>query len=95
MESIKKISALKPNVDNGRSKAALCMMCHQIGGSGISFGPDLTNWGQVRDVATVVRALVDPSAELAHGYDKPLVVTQNGHRLEGVSRGYSWHAGAI
>ena len=95
VESIDKISALKPNVDNGRSKAALCMMCHQIGGSGISFGPDLTNWGQVRDVATVVRALVDPSAELAHGYDKPLVVTQNGHRLEGVSRGYSWHAGAI
>ena len=95
LDSIEKISALRPNFDNGRSKAALCMMCHQIGGSGAPFGPDLTNWGQVRDVATVVRALVDPSAELAHGYDKPLVVTQNGHRLEGVSRGYSWHAGAI
>jgi putative membrane-bound dehydrogenase-like protein len=93
--SIEKISGLKPNVDNGRSKAVLCMMCHEIGGGGTSFGPDLTNWGQVRDVATVVRALVDPSAELAHGYDKPLVVTQNGHRLEGISRGYSWHAGAI
>jgi putative membrane-bound dehydrogenase-like protein len=93
--SLEKISVLKPNVDNGRSKAALCMMCHEIGGNGIAFGPDLTNWGQVRDVATVVRALVDPSAELAHGYDKPLVVTQKGHRLEGVSRGYSWHAGAI
>ena len=95
LESIENISALKPNVDNGRSKVALCMMCHEIGGSGTAFGPDLTNWGQVRDVATVVRALVEPSAELAHGYDKPLVVTQKGHRLEGVSRGYSWHAGAI
>jgi putative membrane-bound dehydrogenase-like protein len=95
LDSIEKISALSPNPDNGRSKAALCMMCHQIGGSGAAFGPDLTNWGQVRDVATVIRALIHPSAELAHGYDKPLVVTQNGHRLEGVSRGYSWHAGAI
>ncbi|MGD1978677.1 MAG: DUF1080 domain-containing protein [Akkermansiaceae bacterium] len=93
--TVEEISALAPNLANGRTKAALCMMCHSIGGSGVAFGPDLTNWGQVRDVATVVRALVDPSAELAHGYDKPLVVTQNGHRLEGVSRGYSWHAGAI
>ncbi|MGC6567865.1 MAG: PVC-type heme-binding CxxCH protein [Akkermansiaceae bacterium] len=93
--TIEEISALKPNLDNGRSKVALCMMCHQVGSAGTSFGPDLTNWGQVRDVPTVVRALVDPSAELAHGFDKPLVVTQNGHRLEGVSRGYSWHAGAI
>ena len=92
--SVEEIVALKPNIDNGRSRATLCLTCHQIG-SGVPFGPDLTNWGQVRDVSSVVRALVDPSAELAHGYDKPVVVTQNGHRLEGVSRGYSWHAGAI
>ena len=95
LDTIEEIAKLAPNIDNGRSKAALCMMCHQIGGAGVSFGPDLTNWGQIRDVSTVVRALVDPSAELAHGYEEPLVVTQNGHRLEGVSRGYSWHAGAI
>lgn len=95
LDSVEVISVLTPNRDNGRSKAALCTMCHQIGGRGAPFGPDLTNWGQVRDVASVVRALVDPSAELAHGYDEPLVVTQNGFRLEGVSRGYSWHAGAI
>ena len=93
--SVDEIAALNPSVGNGRSKAALCMVCHQIGGAGTPFGPDLTNWGQVRDVKEVIRAMVDPSAELAHGYDKPLVVTQSGHRLEGVSRGYSWHAGAI
>jgi len=93
--SIDEIASLKPEAGNGRSRAALCMVCHQIGGAGTPFGPDLTNWGQVRDIKEVIRAIVDPSAELAHGYDKPLVVTQSGHRLEGVSRGYSWHAGAI
>lgn len=93
--SVEEIASLKADAGNGRSKSALCLMCHQIGGAGTAFGPDLTNWGQVRDVKEVIRAMVDPSAELAHGYDKPLVVTQNGHRLEGVSRGYSWHAGAI
>jgi putative membrane-bound dehydrogenase-like protein len=93
--SVDEIASLRPDAGNGRSKAALCMMCHQIGGAGTPFGPDLTNWGQVRDRREVIRAMVDPAAELAHGYDKPLVVTQSGHRLEGVSRGYSWHAGAI
>jgi putative membrane-bound dehydrogenase-like protein len=93
--SVEEIASLKADAANGRSKSALCMMCHQIGGAGTAFGPDLTNWGQVRDVKEVIRAMVDPAAELAHGYDKPLVVTQSGHRLEGVSRGYSWHAGAI
>lgn len=95
LDPVEAIVSLSPNVAKGREKAALCLMCHQIGAAGISFGPDLTNWGQVRDVSAVVRALVDPSAELAHGYDKAVVVTQNGHRLEGISRGYSWHAGAI
>lgn len=95
LNSIEEIAALEPNLDHGRAKATFCMMCHQIGSDGIAFGPNLTNWGQVRDVASVVKALVEPSAELAHGFDKPVVVTQNGHRLEGVSRGYSWHSGAI
>lgn len=93
--TIEEIATLKPNLDNGRAKAALCLMCHPIGSGGVPFGPNLTNWGQVRDLPSVIQALVDPSAELAHGYDKPVVVTQKGHRLEGVSRGYSWHAGAI
>ncbi|MGB1260125.1 MAG: PVC-type heme-binding CxxCH protein [Akkermansiaceae bacterium] len=93
--TVKEISALKPNIDNGRSKAALCTMCHQIGSNGAPFGPNLTNWGQVRKTSEVVQAIINPSAELAHGYDKPLVITQNGHRMEGVARGYSYHAGAI
>jgi len=95
MGSVEEIAALEPSLDNGRAKATLCLMCHQIGSGGVPFGPNLTNWGQVRDLDSVIRALVDPSAELAHGYDKPVIVTQNGHRLEGVSRGFSWHAGAI
>jgi putative membrane-bound dehydrogenase-like protein len=89
------ISALTPNVANGQAKAALCLMCHQINEAGAPFGPNLSNWGQVRKTEEIVRALVNPAAELAHGFDKPVVVSQRGHRLEGVSKGYSWHAGAI
>ncbi len=95
LDSVDDIAALESKIRNGQAKAALCLMCHKIGKSGVSFGPDLSNWGQVRDVQTIIRALIDPSAERAHGFDQALVVTQKGHRLEGISKGYSWHAGAI
>ena len=95
LASAAEIAALHPNLANGETKSAVCLTCHTMNGAGVGFGPDLSNWGGVRDTASIVRALVAPSAELAHGYDKPVVVTQGGHRLEGISRGYSWHAGAI
>ena len=95
LASVDEIAALQPDVRNGQVKAASCLICHRINDAGVAFGPEISNWGTLRDAKTVIRALVTPSSELAHGYDKPLVVTQGKHRLEGVSRGYSWHAGAI
>ena len=89
------IAALKPNVANGKNKAAVCMICHQINGNGVAFGPTLSNWGQVRPTEEIVRAITQPAADIAHGFDKPVVVTQKGHRLEGLAKGYSWHAGAL
>lgn len=94
-EAIAEIVKLKPNVKNGQVKASLCLMCHKINDTGVSFGPDLTSWGTTRDVNAIAHAMLKPSAELAHGFEKPLVITQGKYRLEGVSKGYSWHAGAI
>lgn len=67
---VAEIAELSPDLENGRQKSVLCMMCHENGGAGTAFGPDITNWGQVRQAEAVIHALVDPAAELAHGYDK-------------------------
>jgi len=48
--SIEEIAALELDLDNGRACLTLCTMCHQIGSSGVAFGPNLSNWGQVRDL---------------------------------------------
>ena len=88
------IMKLAPDARKGKEKAAACMMCHVIGETGAPFGPDLTSWGQSQDAATVIRAMLSPASELAHGYEKAVVVEQNGHRLEGIQTGYSYHAGA-
>lgn len=95
LSSTAKIAKLKPNLNRGRMLSASCMMCHKIGSGGAPFGPDLTNWGQVRGVEEIITDLVNPSGKLAHGFEKPVVITQKGHTLEGVVTGYSYHAGAI
>ncbi|HJR68415.1 MAG TPA: c-type cytochrome [Gammaproteobacteria bacterium] len=41
-----------------------CMTCHRIGGTGSALGPDLSRIGLDRRAAELVRALVDPNAEV-------------------------------
>jgi putative heme-binding domain-containing protein len=41
-----------------------CMTCHRIGGVGSALGPDLSRIGLDRRAAELVRALVDPNAEV-------------------------------
>ena len=95
VSSVDAIAELKGNADNGRSKMGLCITCHKIGGAGVSFGPNLSHWGQTRDVKVIVDNIVNPAAQLAHGYEKPLVIHIGNHRMEGIDAGYSHHAGAI
>lgn len=95
--SIEEIAKLKPDLVNGRIKSSMCLVCHAIGfDTGAAFGPDLTNWGQVRDENSVIRAIIDPNSEIAHGYEKPLIITQGDHELEGVRLGgHSYGSGVI
>ena len=95
LSSAKEIAALTGNVENGKTKAAICTTCHKIGEYGLPFGPNLTNWAQTRNVETVVHNIINPSAELAHGFDKAVVVANKKFRVEGIELGYSYHAGAV
>ena len=93
--SSKVISALSGNVENGKIKSAICMTCHKINGTGIQFGPDLTNWAQNREIEVVIENIIHPSAEIAHGFDNAVIVANSKHRIEGIETGYSHHAGAV
>lgn len=95
LSDIQTIAALDPNIENGRLKSAICLTCHRMNDAGVSFGPNLTNWAQARTDQVVIQAMLEPSIELAHGFEKVVVVANRTHRLEGIDVGYSWHAGAI
>ena len=95
LSSVDEIVKLKADKANGQVKSAICMTCHKINEHGINFGPNLSQWGQARDIKVIVHNIVNPAAELAHGFEKAVVLSSGKFRMEGIDMGYSHHAGAI
>ena len=93
ISAIKTITSLKGNKEKGKQKIALCYSCHKIGNIGVSFGPDLTSWGNQRPLYEIIEAIVEPSKKLAHGYEKSVRVTSDKGIAEGLLVSNNYHAG--
>jgi putative heme-binding domain-containing protein len=74
------------NPENGKKMYARngCSGCHQIGGEGSTYGPDLTRIGGARSVKYLEESIVDPSADIPPDYRGVTVVTKDGNRISGV-----------
>jgi putative heme-binding domain-containing protein len=77
----------KGDAEKGAQLALRCIMCHQINGAGIALGPELRGWGTRQGVQAVVRSIVNPSADIAHGYDGFTVKLKNGVQVDGILQG--------
>ncbi len=95
LSGIETITALDGDAARGKLKAQACLSCHKVEGVGVTFGPSLTHWGSTRTVSEILKELIDPSAKLAHGYDKPVRLTKGEHVMEGLLSNFSWHAGSL
>ncbi|MDC0312909.1 hypothetical protein OAL27_03045, partial [Verrucomicrobiales bacterium] len=67
----------------------------KVQGVGVVFGPDLSHWGSNRTIPEILKEIIDPSAKLAHGYDKPVRLIKGEHVMEGQLSNFSWHAGSL
>ena len=77
------ILALKGDATKGKVLIARCMMCHQIGDAGVEFGPALAGWGHGQPREVILKALLDPSADLSHGFQATELTVKGGKRLQG------------
>ena len=53
----------------GAGLAQRCIMCHQLNGNGPAYGPELKGWATRQSREALVRAIVNPSADIALGYE--------------------------
>ena len=82
--SIDEIARLTGDAARGRNTATRCLTCHSIEGKGAELGPALDGWGRGKSADVIAKALVQPSAEIAHGYDGTEIKTKDGLTIQGV-----------
>ena len=82
--SIDQIVRLTGDASRGKDTAARCLMCHTIGGTGAELGPALDGWGRGKSAEVIATALVNPGADIAHGYDGTELRTKDGLTIQGV-----------
>ena len=84
---LEELLALSANGDAERGKQlfldakSLCITCHAMGGTGGTFGPDLTKAGAIRTPRDLLEAIVFPSASFVRSYEPMLVKTKTGEAL--------------
>jgi putative heme-binding domain-containing protein len=81
---VEEIVALQGDAARGQQAIAVCYACHHVGQQGIDFGPDLTAFGKTQTRQVIVNAIVNPSAEIAHGYEGKRLKTKDGLTIDGM-----------
>lgn len=61
-----------------------CAKCHTVNGKGGKVGPELTSVSGTRTPPFIVQSILDPSAEIASGFEPMLVITKDGRYISGV-----------
>src|ERR1041385_9167504 len=71
---------------NNEQRAA-CVKCHSTDGSSGKAGPDLFAIGEKIPGRELIRAVLEPSADIAIGYGTTVVEKRSGEVIEGVIKG--------
>jgi len=82
--SVKDVLALKGDVTRGKAAIMRCIMCHQAGDLGANYGPLLKGWGQTQTPEVIARSIIEPSADIAHGYGGSIVQLKKGGAVHGL-----------
>ncbi|MDZ4288224.1 MAG: PVC-type heme-binding CxxCH protein [Prosthecobacter sp.] len=75
---------LKGNAHNGSSLVVRCYMCHQLNNQGVEFGPSLQGWGLSQPSEVIAQSIIDPSKDIAHGFEGQTIATKDGVKIDGM-----------
>lgn len=75
---------LTGDAKRGEGVSQRCYMCHRIGDNGAEFGPELTTWGHTQGTEVILRSLITPSADIAHGFEGVRLETTDDLLIDGL-----------
>lgn len=84
LPSVADVLKLKGNAAKGKAAIMRCVMCHNINGVGPNYGPALKGWGATQSREAIVRSILEPSADIAHGFKGKEVIMKDGKILHGL-----------
>jgi putative heme-binding domain-containing protein len=82
--SLDEVLALPGDAARGALAVQRCYMCHRVDGAGVDFGPELTGWGRSQPPSVIAEAIMDPSKDIAHGFDGVQLTTRDGLVIQGM-----------
>ena len=84
LPAVSEILTLQGDPAKGAATSQSCLLCHRIGDSGIDYGPALTGFARAQTAEVVINAIVNPSTEIAHGFDGTQLTLKDGGQVHGI-----------
>lgn len=81
---VAEVMKLEGDVKRGAAAIQRCYMCHSVNGQGVDFGPGLTGWGATQPKDVIAEAIINPSKDIAHGYEGHSITTRDGIQIDGL-----------
>ena len=84
MPPVAEIAKLRGNAAKGATASQACLLCHRIGDKGNDYGPALNGFARAQTTEVVINAIVNPSADIAHGFDGAQITLRDGGQIHGI-----------
>ena len=84
LPSVEEIAKLTGDPEKGKTSIQRCIMCHQVGGNGVMVGPALDGWGRGQTMEVIIRSIIEPSADIAHGFTGMELKMKDGKTVHGL-----------
>jgi len=85
LPSVAQLALLKGDATRGAGLAAACLMCHRIGDQGAEYAPNLTGFASRQTTEVVINSIVNPSSDIAHGYEGTEFLLKDGTIIHGLA----------
>jgi putative membrane-bound dehydrogenase-like protein len=85
LPSVAELALLKGDATRGAGLAAACLMCHRIGDQGAEYAPNLTGFASRQTTEVVINSIVNPSSDIAHGYEGTEFLLKDGTIIHGLA----------